>query len=325
MSRSTARKPGPVVAIVGADRFLRAEMLTRLVARSTEEDAFGPTHFDGERAALAEVLDEVRTPSLLGGNRIVIVDEADELITRFREKLERYCAAPATNGCLILLCDSLPKNQRIYKAIAACGEIVTVEAPKGRALVGWIIERAKEIHGKSIAADAVDLLRAQIGDIPGALDTELAKLAAYVGDRPDIRTADIEILTDCHREEIIFAVVDALAVGDAAVALASWEQVLATDRAAPGRAIAGMAWALRTMLEARREIDAGGNVYHLAPRLRVDPSVLRKRMERFSSRQLERMQRDLLDIDLAIKTGEASIEVAIESFIVKHCGGPVAV
>lgn len=325
MMRAKTTPHKPVIAIVGADRFLRAEAVQTMVAESDADGGLGPTRFDGQRATLAEVLDEVRTPSLLGGSRLVLVDDADELITRFREKLERYCAAPATGGTLVLLCDSLPKNQRIYKAIAASGEILTVEPLKGRALVGWVIDRAKEVYGKRLATDAADWLRSQVGDSPGTLNSELAKLATYVGDRGDIQRSDIEVLTDCHREEIIFAVVDALAEGRGADALAAWDQVLATDRAAPGRAIAGIAWALRTMLEARREVDAGGNVYAVAPRMRVDPVVLRKRLERFSTRHLERMQRDLLEIDLAIKTGEASIEAAIESWIVKHSGAPMLV
>jgi len=79
------------------------------------------------------------------------------------------------------------------------------------------------------------------------------------------------------------------------------------------------------MLEARRELETGGNVYSMAPRMRVDPGVLKRRLERFSTRHLERMQRDLLEIDLAIKTGEASIEAAIESWIIKHSGAPMLV
>jgi len=315
----------PVVAVVGSDRFLRAEAVRALVAESDANAGLGPTRFDGEKATLAEVLDEVRTPSLLGGSRLVIVDDADELITRFREKLERYCAAPVTNAALVLLCDSLPKNQRIYKAIAACGEIQMVEAPKGRVLSRWILDRARTTYGKQISEDAADLLRAQVGDSAGTLDAELSKLATYVGERTEIRLADVEVLTDCHREEVIFAVVDAVAEGRTADAIGAWDQVLATDRAAPGRSIPGIAWALRSMLEARREVDAGGSVYQLAPRLRVDPTVLRKRLERLSARHLERMQRDLLEIDCAIKTGEASIEAAIESWIVKHSGAPVLV
>lgn len=325
MSRSSVEQLAPVIAIVGADRFLRAEMVRDMIARSGADGGLGPTHFDGERATLAEVLDEVRTPSLLGGSRLVIVNDADELISRFREKLERYCAAPAVGGTLLLLCDSLPKNQRIYKAIAGGGKILTVEAPKGRSLVSWIIDRARSEYGKQLAVDAADLLRAHVGDSSGALDSELAKLATYVGQRAEIQLADIEVLTDCHREEIIFAVVDALAEGNAGGAVAAWNQVLATDRAAPGRSIAGIAWALRSMLEARRELDAGGNVYGMAPRMRVDPGVLKKRLERFTTRHLQRMQRDLLEIDLAIKTGEATIETAIESWIIKHSGAPMLV
>jgi DNA polymerase III delta subunit len=44
--------------------------------------------FDGSDAELAEVLDEVRTFSLLGGRRIVVVSGADPFVSRHRAALE---------------------------------------------------------------------------------------------------------------------------------------------------------------------------------------------------------------------------------------------
>ena len=83
------------------------------------------------------------------------------------------------------------------------------------------------------------MLREHVGDAPGLLDAELGKLAIYVGERVEITAADIAALTGRHREEKVFAVTDAMSSGDTQTALRQWEQVLATDRAAPARAIAG--------------------------------------------------------------------------------------
>ena len=84
-----------VVAIVGSDPFLRSDALVRVLepVRSEMGD-LGPMRFEGDRAVPADVLDEVRTPSLLGGLRVAIVEDADEFISANRELMERYCSAP---------------------------------------------------------------------------------------------------------------------------------------------------------------------------------------------------------------------------------------
>ncbi len=311
-----------VYAVVGNDRFLRNEALARILdALADEMDTLGPARFDGSQAELAEVLDEVRTPSLLGRCRVVIVDDADPFITANRGSLERYCAAPAASGSLILLCNSLPKNTRLYRIISANGAVIAREAPKGRAVSEWIVDRAATKYDKRVSRIAAQMLRDHLGDAPGGLDAELSKLAAFVGQRDEVTPDDINALTGHHREEKVFAVTDAMSSRDTAAALGHWEQVLETDRAAPGRAIAGLAWGIRRLLQAKRDWEDGASIRELARRMYTDPNVLQRRLARVTAEQLETQQRDLLTADLAVKTGASSVDLAVEKFIVTHSAG----
>lgn len=310
-----------VYALVGKERWLRREAIDNVLHALHEEmGEVTPVRFEGDRAELADVLDEVRTPSLLGGLRAVIVDDAEDFISKYRSALESYCANPSDTGCLIFDCDSLPKNTRLYKAVAEKGEVISCEPLKGRALVSWITQRAGKAYGKQLSDAVATQLRDHLGDSLGLLDAELGKLAAYVGQRAEITTDDVRKVTGQLREETVFAVTDAIASGQTAAALRLWEQVLATDRAAQGRSIAGLAWAIRRLLETRRAWDGGASLRTLAPKLFVEPSVLEARLSRCTARQLERQLQDLLEADEAIKTGKSTIEVAIERFIVKHAG-----
>ncbi len=102
----------PVYAVIGPDRFMRAHALGQIVQQfEGEMEDLGPTRLEGSEAGLADVLDEVRTLSLLGSRRVVVVDSADPFITAHRQALERYVANPATDGCLILLCNTLAKSR----------------------------------------------------------------------------------------------------------------------------------------------------------------------------------------------------------------------
>ncbi|UCC30421.1 MAG: DNA polymerase III subunit delta [Phycisphaerales bacterium] len=312
----------PTYAVVGHDRLLRGEVLEGILERLSEEmDTLGPVRFAGPQAALADVLDEVRTQSLLGDRRVVVVDEADSFITANRAALERYCSSPSGSGSLILMCDTLARNTRLYKIINTAGAVVACDAPKGRAVVEWIVNRAQTKYGKGLSHPAARMLREHLGDALGELDAELSKLTAYVGGRSEITPGDIDALTGHHREEKVFAVTDAISSHDTAAALGHWEQVLTTDRAAPARAIAGLAWGVRRLLEARRDWERGVNLRELARRMYTDPALLKRRLERVTAEQLEEQQRDLLAADLAVKTGASTIDLAVEKFIVKHSAG----
>lgn len=311
-----------VAAIVGADPTLRLDAVHDLLKKWSSDPGFaGPSRFDGPASQAADVLDEVRTPSLLGDHRVVIVDNAEPFVTAHRQTLERYADNCSHTGTLILLCGSLPKNTRLYKIIAKNGKVVHCDPPKGRAVTGWIIDRASSRYAKRLGARAAEMLRRHIGDMPGKLDSELSKLSDYVGARDEIKSDDIEALTGNLREEKVFGVTDAIAGGDAAEAMSLWEQVLLTDRAAPGRAVAGLAWGVRRLLEAKRRWERGASLHELSKRLYTDPSTVKRRLERVSTVQLEGQIQDLMAADLALKTGGSTIGVAIEKFIVKHSAG----
>ena len=94
--------PKPVYALVGADSFLQLQKLAEIksqLARDVQSN-----DVDGERAQLADVLDELRSFAMFGSGKIVVVRNADELITRFREQLEDYVSKPCDSGVLVLRC-----------------------------------------------------------------------------------------------------------------------------------------------------------------------------------------------------------------------------
>ena len=318
---ATARDIAPVCAVVGTDHFLRQEAIERLLAEVAEAlDEVGPSRFDGESAALADVLDEVRTLSLLGGKRVVIVEDADAFITAHRQHLERYCDNPSPGGALILACARMPRNTKLYRIISEKGQVITCEAPARRALPSWLSTRARSVYGKQLEPAAAGLLQEHVGDALGLLDAELAKLSAYVGERPNITSGDVDALVGHQREEKVFGVTDAMASGNPARALELWEQVLATDRAAPARALAGLAWGVRRLLEARRDLQRGVSIYEVAKKLYTDPASAQRRLERVSVEALEAQLDDLLAADVALKTGGTTVGIAVEKFIVTHSG-----
>ncbi len=143
-----------------------------------EEGDFSFTAFEGDNADLRDVLDELATVAMFGGvKRLVVVEQADNFVSRYRDELEDYVLRPSRTGVLVLDLDSFPANTRLYKLIVADGLAIDCSTPDEARLTKWLIDWAKQQHKVQISPAAADALVELVGTELGLLDQELAKLA----------------------------------------------------------------------------------------------------------------------------------------------------
>jgi DNA polymerase-3 subunit delta len=223
-----------VYALVGTDSFRQLQALHEILGAMPAD--VQRVDADGERAELADVLDELRSFAMFGGAKLVVVREADTFISRFREQLEDYVANPSQSGTLVLRLNSLPANQRIYKAIAKTGRIQDCNPPKD--VVRWVADQGQSAHGIKLSPDAARLLVELIGNDLGRLDGELAKLALQSEDAGG--KVDADAVTNSaafQREQEMWDMTNELAAGNAAGALRRWRQLIQLDSSAEFRAV----------------------------------------------------------------------------------------
>src|SRR5215210_4521714 len=255
----------PIHALVGSDVFLQLEMLAELLRQAGKE--VQRIDVDGESAQLGDVLDELRSFAMFSASKVVVVRNADDFVSSFREQLEDYCAKPSASSTLVLRLSSLPKNQRIYKQIAANGQVHDCEPPKN--LVPWIIERGKRVHKIAVKPDAAELLRELIGADLGRLDNELAKLALVTNGTVDAQAVSGAVTF--QRDQELFDMTNEVAAGNISQALRRWRQLCQLDTSAEFRAVTWLGMWLekvRRALQLRRE---GKNDFVIAKELKIWP------------------------------------------------------
>lgn len=325
-AKESNSKP-PIYVVSGPEEFLKQEAIQEIIAKvlGNADRALSLSEYDGASAGvvLADVLDDARTLPFLAERRLVMVREADAFVTRYRTELETYLDDPSPNGVLLLECKSFPGTTRLYKRVQAIGEMIKCEAIKPRMVPAWLMRRATQIHTVQIDQRAASLLRDLVGDDLGLLNSELEKLALYVGQRKRVTSADVEALVGQYREEKVWDILSAIAAGNEARAITLWEEVWQTDRAAPARSIAGVAFTVRRLLAAKRAQESGTPIGELARMLMRwnDEAGVRAELAAFSAAQLEQMLARLLEADVAAKSGGASVQTSIEKFIVEGCRG----
>ena len=278
-----------VYVLCGPDAYLRRQARARIVRDFTGEadPQLVVTRLDAS-AELSEALDALRTPPLTAPRRLVIVDQADDFVTAHRASLEKYLSRPATSGSLMLVVNSWPGNTRLAKLTRRIGQVIDCTAPAEGELPEWI-SAATERHGKRIAADAAELLAAWIGSDLARLDSEIEKLAIYLGPRRAITADDVEAAVVATAGAARYALSNAIRDGDAPGALDALNKML-TRRGEEFRVLGLIGWQLR--------------------RQRAGP--VRGRAG------LRRCFRRLLQADLAMKTG-ADPQTAVQVLVTQLC------
>ena len=85
----------PMVVLFGAQRHLKQAALALLRKTVIDDDDTCLTRFSGRDALLQAVSDELHTVSMWGDRRLIVVDDADEFVTKNRAGLEKLVDKPA--------------------------------------------------------------------------------------------------------------------------------------------------------------------------------------------------------------------------------------
>ncbi|RMG34132.1 MAG: DNA polymerase III subunit delta, partial [Planctomycetota bacterium] len=214
----------PLIALTGDQRTLKRRILDRLrAARGEDTDVI---RFSGSEVDFATVHDELRTSSLWGGSKLVLVEDADRFIAAHRAALERYCDHPARDVVLVLDVSSWNRATRLAKAVEKGGWVIECSPLKGATLQRYVRDVLQKSFGCRIDSDALTLLTELAGPNLGVLEQEAAKLATYVGERRRVTAEDVQKLVGGWKAETTWAMQDAIRDGDVARALDCLDRLL---------------------------------------------------------------------------------------------------
>src|SRR5947209_7994320 len=245
-------EPRPVIAVHGDEDFLKRQVVAALRARvlAGGDEAFGLSAHPGDKATWAAVHDELQTLPFLCPKRLVVVENADPFVSAYRSQLEKYAAAPAPSGLLVLEVKSWPSNTRLAKLLDGPAS-VACKALAGPKLAEWCRRHASAEHKKQLVVAAAQLLVDLVGPDMGLLSQEIAKLAVYAGDAARIAVEDVDRLVGNNRAENTFRIFDLIGKGDVAGALALLDRLLGQGEE-PLRLLGAFGWQLRRLAQAAR-------------------------------------------------------------------------
>ncbi len=251
LARPPARV-GPVVVLHGDEAHLKQGVigqLTRMLLGEESEAAMGLVSFDGKQADFKAVKGELQTVSMFGSARVVVVHGADDFVTEHRSALESYCEKPSGRSTLVLEVKTWRSNTKLAKKVVEIGLDLECTQLEGSALTKWLVEQAETRYGKQLTRDAAALLPELAGTGLTLLDSELAKLAAYVGEAKRIGAEEVRQLVGGWKAETTWTMVNAIRDGKAGEALECLHKLLHAGEA-PQKILGGMNFVFRRIASA---------------------------------------------------------------------------
>ncbi len=167
-----------IVILHGKELFLRQEQTANLMnALRNEYGEVDVFTFSGNDADAATVLDECRSFGLIAAHKVIIVDEAEELVkAATRPLFERYANNPSEGSTLVLRSGNW-KAGKLDKQVAKVGAVIACKELNEHEAITWAGQRATAVHRVKIHRDAAQTLVERVGIGLGRIDSELAKLA----------------------------------------------------------------------------------------------------------------------------------------------------
>lgn len=292
----------PVTVLAGNQAHFQHAVIVRLRELVIGDDDAGLTRFAGKDVDFKTVIDELRTVSMWGDRRLVIIDDADDFVSDHRAALERYLDQPAKKSVLALQVKSWPKTTRLAKHLAQSGLDIECSELKGAALSKWLMDTARGTHQVTLSREAAALLIELIGEELGMLDQELAKLATYVGTKGTITAEAVQGLVGGWRTETTWAMTDGVRDGHLAEALHALDQLLDAGEA-PLKLLGGIGFVFRklayaTELSRSQPLPQALKDAGVFPR---DVAAAEQYLRRVGRVKAERLLQTLISIDSGLK------------------------
>jgi DNA polymerase-3 subunit delta len=313
----------PIVAMYGAERYFRPEVLRRIPGASGADAELSLTRITGEAAELKSVMIDLRTVSMFGDKRVLLIEDADPFVSENRAALEKYVAAPAKGSLLILDVRAWKKTERLYKLVEQHGLNIECGELKGAELIRWMQQIAKQEYGKTLDRDNAALITALAGDGLSMLRQEIAKLAALAGDAAVISREDVIAAVGGWRTETTWVMLDALRDGRPGKALENLQKLFRAGES-PAKILGGVVFSFRKFAEATELARQGEKLSVALERAGVFSNAIgpsEQYLKRLGFERASRMLSLLMEADSEIKGGSRTDpQLLLERLFVRLAG-----
>jgi len=244
--RSPEKAPASgICVLVGSDYFLHRQAIDTILAKASPEGTDNVRYFD-DLPEWAEVIDEVSTASLFGGDgiQVAIVPNVDKrtlnreaFLKTNKDRLLKYVKADYHPGLMILEASSFPGNTSLYKKLSPDNRVIDCRIPEPSTwkkpekairtqAVKWVSTWAKKAHDLTLGSDAAELMLELSHSNAGVVEMNLLKLVLLLEEGATVSVQEVQELVSGWHQKNTFEMVDTAVTGNSGAALELLDNLL---------------------------------------------------------------------------------------------------
>lgn len=322
-----AEKSLRIIFIYGNDEFAISRRLQKLQQR-VDKDGMNTSRLEARTMGKDELNMAVNAMPFLAERRLVLLEKPSAKYSHPKHRKDFLAFLETVPPTTVLaLFEELDEKKApkhwLVKWTNENKQLARAEAfmlPKAWKTDEWVarIKQEAKTQGGEIDRAAAERLAEMVGQDTRQTAQEITKLLMYANFSRPVTLQDVELLSVSTAQGDIFALVDALGNGQGREAQAMLHQLLDEQDAF---SIFGMVVRqFRLLLLAREVLENHGNVQ---AELKLHSFVAQKvtaQARKFSLESLENIYRHLLRVDEDAKTGQMSLDLALDMFVMQLAG-----
>ena len=310
-----------VFLFIGSDVFSKDKAikdLTSSILDGSSKDLDYRVFYGGE-ATTGQILEYLATAPFLASKRIAVVKNFEKLPSEFKTRLASYLKNPSKSTCLILDTaeSSMPEgyNSMIdHLSVQKFGEL------SSQGLISWVKKFLANLE-KTIEEDAVRDLEELTGKNLLLLKQELEKLAAFVGERNEIKANDVAEVVGKSLMASAFDLAWSVGKKDIDTSLGIISDSILSGRR-PQEIIGLLCWHFKRIVKAKSLQKNGASEYAIACDLKInrkDQDEFFGQANAFEIKRLKAMMSILLEADLDLKRTKYDPYLVLEFAVIRLC------
>ncbi|OZU89913.1 DNA polymerase III subunit delta [Virgibacillus indicus] len=313
----------PIFFLYGSESYFIQNLKSQIIKEVLQGDDENLSIYDLEETPIQEVIADVETYPFFGEKKLIIANnpgflkaKPDKLpFEHDLDSLQNYLESPVDYSVLVIIAEyeKIDERKKISKLLKKHATVALCHPIKEYELSKWINNLAMELN-VTIAADAYEIFETELTANLQLLETELTKLALYVGENGLITKEIAEDLIAHTSNSSSLRLADAVIERNLHKAIAIYKD-LEKMKEEPIALIGLLAFQFRTILRVKLLKLKGYTQSQMQKQIGGHPYVIKialTREKRFTVEKLQDIINKLANADATMKQGGMEKGLAFE-------------
>lgn len=310
----------PLYLFFGEEKYLIEEAIDKiersLVSPDAKDFSYKVIYADEESAS--SMIDEAKTLSFMGGKKVLVIKNIDQLKKGDDSAIIDYCNNPSPESCVIFTASTIDKRKKFFQVLSKKGVVVRFGSLSESDVMGCIKRKLEEGH-VTISEEALAYLVNFIGRDLQTINNELEKVISFAGTGKEITLEDLETVTGDVHLRSIFEISSAIGWKKRGEALKLIHKILSQGEF-PLKILGLIAYQFRMIMLSKYFLMSGYSIPEISKKLGIPVTFLKEYIEQgkhFQLDELVRYLKELLAIDLKLKSSRLHPKTILESLVLK--------